>query len=601
MSTIKIKNSTTPSSVPSSASLSQGELAVNIADKKLFVGNASGDPVELTNQGVLSINGATGAITNVAFTNVAQTFTATQEFTAGISASGGTFASAIRVEGFVDVGLGGGGNSTNLMVGYQALDANTSGLNNLAVGFAALGSNTSGTSNTAVGASTLASNTTAGANVAIGSGSLQYSNSDNNTAIGHNSLNVLGFFGLGSGSNNTAIGFEAGRVDPSSNPILGFTGGVFIGYDARAGANNGTNEIVIGYEARGNGSNTTTIGNTSITDAYIYGLLHLPDGISAANLAFTNVDNNFSAGQTFDQGLQVTSNAPVTVSQQILATYTTNVVDVIASVDGIGLRIAQGTGGKNSGIGGIALGRHGTTANNNIIHNDTGVLTIYNAAVGTGNELFDISPTGNANFYVDLFAPNIVNSVNGATGDVTVSAIGFTYTASAPGSPAVGDRWMDADTGKEYIYINDGDSSQWIQPVSSNGLIGVTYDPNTETYEVDANVEIQGYVSSDTGFQITSGAINSQSGTTYTLLGSDNGKVIVWNTASSATLTVPSGLAVGYNTTLIQTGTGGIGITGSGTTLNSFEGKLTTAGQHAAVSLISYSSNVFNVAGGLTG
>jgi hypothetical protein len=160
---------------------------------------------------------------------------------------------------------------------------------------------------------------------------------------------------------------------------------------------------------------------------------------------------------------------------------------------------------------------------------------------------------------------------------------------------------MDADTGKEYIYINDGDSSQWIQPVSSNGLIGVTYDPNTETYEVDANVEIQGYVSSDTGFQITSGAINSQSGTTYTLLGSDNGKVIVWNTASSATLTVPSGLAVGYNTTLIQTGTGGIGITGSGTTLNSFEGKLTTAGQHAAVSLISYSSNVFNVAGGLTG
>jgi len=196
-----------------------------------------------------------------------------------------------------------------------------------------------------------------------------------------------------------------------------------------------------------------------------------------------------------------------------------------------------------------------------------------------------------------------VLSVNGATGDVTISAsgLGFTYTSSPPGSPEVGDRWMDSDTGKEYIYIYDGVSSQWIQPVSSNGLVGVTYDSNTETYEVDANIEIQGYVSSDTGFQITSGAINSQSGTTYTLLGSDNGKVIVWNTASSATLTVPSGLAVGYNTTVIQTGSGGIGITGSGTTLNSFEGKLTTAGQHAAVSLISYSSNVFNIAGGLTG
>ena len=70
-----------------------------------------------------------------------------------------------------------------------------------------------------------------------------------------------------------------------------------------------------------------------------------------------------------------------------------------------------------------------------------------------------------------------VLSVNGATGDVTVSSIGFTYTASAPGSPVVGDRWMDSDTGKEYIYIYDGSSSQWVEPVASNGLDNITYDP----------------------------------------------------------------------------------------------------------------------------
>ena len=88
MSTIKTKNSTTPSAVPSAASLSQGELAVNIADKKLFVGNASGDPVELTNQGVLSINGATGAITNVAFTNVDNNFSVGQTFASNVTVSG---------------------------------------------------------------------------------------------------------------------------------------------------------------------------------------------------------------------------------------------------------------------------------------------------------------------------------------------------------------------------------------------------------------------------------------------------------------------------------------------------------------------------------
>lgn len=46
--TIKTKNSTTASSVPSNGSLSQGELAVNIADKRIFIGDASGNPTEVS-------------------------------------------------------------------------------------------------------------------------------------------------------------------------------------------------------------------------------------------------------------------------------------------------------------------------------------------------------------------------------------------------------------------------------------------------------------------------------------------------------------------------------------------------------------------------
>lgn len=116
-----------------------------------------------------------------------------------------------------------------------------------------------------------------------------------------------------------------------------------------------------------------------------------------------------------------------------------------------------------------------------------------------------------------------------------------------------------------------------------------------------AGITSSSYVYSELGFRFGAGAISSLTGTTYSLLSSDNGEVIVWSSASSGvTLTIPSGLPVGFNCTVIQTGTASIGITGSGTTLNSFEGKLRTAGQHAAVSIISYSSNVFNIAGGLT-
>jgi hypothetical protein len=48
---VKTKNSTTNTSVPAAASLAQGELAVNITDQKLWVGDASGDPVLLAEPG----------------------------------------------------------------------------------------------------------------------------------------------------------------------------------------------------------------------------------------------------------------------------------------------------------------------------------------------------------------------------------------------------------------------------------------------------------------------------------------------------------------------------------------------------------------------
>jgi len=65
----------------------------------------------------------------------------------------------------------------------------------------------------------------------------------------------------------------------------------------------------------------------------------------------------------------------------------------------------------------------------------------------------------------------------GATG-----AINFSVSATAPSGPTSGDRWYDTTTGLEYVYINDGDSSQWVSPFASGkpgatgatGIAGVT-------------------------------------------------------------------------------------------------------------------------------
>jgi hypothetical protein len=61
--TIKLKNSVTTTSAPSS--LVQGEVAINITDKKVWVGNAATTPVQLLG------TGADGTFTNISVTSVA--------------------------------------------------------------------------------------------------------------------------------------------------------------------------------------------------------------------------------------------------------------------------------------------------------------------------------------------------------------------------------------------------------------------------------------------------------------------------------------------------------------------------------------------------
>ena len=88
--------------------------------------------------------------------------------------------------------------------------------------------------------------------------------------------------------------------------------------------------------------------------------------------------------------------------------------------------------------------------------------------------------------------------------------------------------------------------------------------------------------------------INSQSGTTYTILATDNGKVIQSTGASAMTITIPTGLPNGFNCTVVQMGAGQI--TFSGTYVNR-TGFTKTASQYSVVSIIHFGSNSILVTG----
>ena len=113
---------------------------------------------------------------------------------------------------------------------------------------------------------------------------------------------------------------------------------------------------------------------------------------------------------------------------------------------------------------------------------------------------------------------------------------------------------------------------------------------------------VQGGVTVKTTIQSIASSIiscNAQTGTSYTLQASDNGKVITLSNASAITLTVPSGLGAGFGCTLIQIGAGQVAVTASSTTINSYTSLTHLAGQHAAASLYAYAANTFNLAGQL--
>jgi hypothetical protein len=95
--------------------------------------------------------------------------------------------------------------------------------------------------------------------------------------------------------------------------------------------------------------------------------------------------------------------------------------------------------------------------------------------------------------------------------------------------------------------------------------------------------------------------LNDQSGTSYILTSSDNGKIITFNNSSPITLYVPY-FSIGFNCMVIQKGTGQVTLSISGTTTNIFNryGFSKTAGQYAILTLVCQEQNKYISSGDMS-
>jgi hypothetical protein len=220
------------------------------------------------------------------------------------------------------------------------------------------------------------------------------------------------------------------------------------------------------------------------------------------------------------------------------------------------------------------------------------LLMKYNDASSTGNYLgnssdgaFVVSTQGGG----ELF--RIASSGNVSTIDGAISSgkqIGsFNWLGDIDGA-----KWSSKLGGYNLIFGNDGTNAAAIESWSFGGRTYRGYVQFTNTGDVKAS-----------GNFIGSASINAQTGTSYTLVLTDQSKIIEMNNASANTLTVPTDASVNFPVgtviDIFQTGAGQTTVGGAGVTINARPG-LKLSGQWATATLIKRATNTWLLTGSLS-
>jgi hypothetical protein len=349
--TLKTKNSVVTTVVPTT--LAQGELAVNITDKKMWVGNAATTPVQILGAGVT--NDAGGSNTQVQY-NSSGVLAGSANMT--FSGTALTLANDASISGLT-VGKGGGAVASNTVVGYQALNATNTGGNNTGIGYQAGFANTTGTGLTAVGSLSGNSNTTGTWNTAIGYGSLQL----NTTGVGNTGLGFIALQTNTTGAYNTAVGGrDVNGYAPLANNSTG-SNNVSLGTASLANNTTGSNNTAVGYQAlytnAGAGQYNTAVGYQA-GYSNSTGTLNATFGHQGGYSLTTGSNNSFFGG--VDSGYNVTTGS----KNSILGCYNGNQGGLDIRTSSNFIVLSDGDGNPRQiidGSGNVLIGKTAVNSN----------------------------------------------------------------------------------------------------------------------------------------------------------------------------------------------------------------------------------------------
>ena len=196
------------------------------------------------------------------------------------------------------------------------------------------------------------------------------------------------------------------------------------------------------------------------------------------------------------------------------------------------------------------------------------------------------------------------------TGDITAVVAGTNIGGGATSGSATVNLAIDAavDMGTDgsgvdvtFHSATAGDNMLW--DASDEKLVITGTDGQNSLEVADGDVEITDQLTVSGGL-VAPLQINAQTGTTYTFVLADAGKMVTSSNGSAQTLTVPPNSSVAYATgtqiivQAIGSGTATLA-EGSGVTINSKDSNKDIDGQYAAATLIKTATNVWSLIGAL--
>lgn len=243
---------------------------------------------------------------------------------------------------------------------------------------------------------------------------------------------------------------------------------------------------------------------------------------------------------------------------------------------------------------------NGTTANVErfkIMHNG-------NVGIGTGN------PNGGLTLYgpASLALPTNIQGSTGATKELVFGRGGLynnfaAITGVDNGQYGGGLSFIVKPTGTDNFPTN----AIQAMVLDWNGNMGLGTGSPTQRLDVNGRVRIRTIdtgVATDSVLVVNGGvvkrvskgaSVNIQTAD-YTLTASDNGNIVIMNSATAVTITVPATLPAGFVVQIIQKGAGQVTVSGSGSTINSANGFKTRV-TNSAIGVVMESSTVGYVTG----